>query len=154
MPRKPDWPSINPNLMNIKMLSTFRVVGTKTPENVPSFPATAAGWETNASPWRRWAAAYNPPCWLCVLLRRPPVERLLDRLGRPWPRESRPGFARSGVGELGRPGKISDVFTSVVIEDRAASCLEDFGDVNDDRRLSCAALSVGARVKKLDLDWG
>ena len=45
MPTTPDCPSINPNLKNIKTLKTFKVVGTKTPENVPSFSAPPAGLE-------------------------------------------------------------------------------------------------------------
>lgn len=37
MPNTPPWPRIKPKRMNIKILRTFNVVGTNTPEKVPSF---------------------------------------------------------------------------------------------------------------------
>lgn len=37
IPNTPLCPKINPNLMNIRILKMFNVVGTNTPENVPNF---------------------------------------------------------------------------------------------------------------------
>jgi hypothetical protein len=45
MPSTPACPRMNPKRKNMRMLSTFKHVGTKTPENVPSFswPPTGRG---------------------------------------------------------------------------------------------------------------